>query len=192
MVPTEELEGYRRSRLRRFLPFVLAAVAVAVALPFLLRPASSKAVPEFELNRLSGNGTISSDDLKGSVVVLNFWASWCIPCQEEAPILEAAWNKYRDEGVRFLGVNIQDTEDNAKLFVKRFGLTFPMVRDPEQVLAKELDVYGLPQTFFVNEDWTFSAVEAKDRIGDRFGTQVLGAITAEELDEQIQALVDGG
>src|SRR5688500_5297220 len=76
-----------------------------------------KKAPDFSLP-LVGGGRLSSDDLKGGPVVVNFWASWCVPCREEAPILEAKWQEYRDQGVTVLGVNVQDSAGDATEFAE--------------------------------------------------------------------------
>ena len=75
-------------------------------------------------------------------MVLNFWASWCIPCREEAPLLEKTWRAYRDQGVLFLGVSMKDARSDAKSFVKDFGVTYPTVRDLDQRLTKDFGVKG--------------------------------------------------
>ena len=94
-------------------------------------------------------------DLAGQrdrVVVVNFWASWCVPCREEAPILEAAWRAYRDRGVMVVGVNIQDSEPAARAFIEAFGLTFPNGPDPGGRIAIDYGVYGIPETFVIGRD----------------------------------------
>jgi cytochrome c biogenesis protein CcmG/thiol:disulfide interchange protein DsbE len=117
---------------------------------------------------LDGGGTVSDADLRGHPVVINFWASWCDPCRRESPLLERTWRAYESKGVRFLGVNIKDLEDPAKAFASKFALTYPVVRDPDQVLYKALMTDdGLPQTFFIDPHGTVIAggrgeVEAAD------------------------------
>jgi cytochrome c biogenesis protein CcmG, thiol:disulfide interchange protein DsbE len=188
MVPRDELEGYKRSRLT----LVLAALAAIVVVALVLAPAGDQEVPEFELPLLSG-GTLSSDELKGSPVVLNFWASWCEPCREEAPLLERMHRRYEDEGVRIIGVNIRDSTANARRFVREFDLSFPIVRDPDEELASGLEVYGLPQTFFVDRDWRLeSTVEKRGAEDQANGTIVLGAITEEQLRTQIERMLADG
>src|ERR671922_1537718 len=189
MVPTNELEGYKRlPRARRVALWAGAALALAAVAYLVLKPAEDKEVPDFDLPLLGG-GTLSSEALRGSPVVMNFFASWCAPCREEAPLLERTWRTYRDDDVLFVGVNIQDTERNARRFVREFGITYPVLRDEDQELARALDVYGLPQTYFVDDDWKLLTIAEGPRVGEGRGQVVqLGAISRRELVEQIEQL----
>jgi cytochrome c biogenesis protein CcmG/thiol:disulfide interchange protein DsbE len=151
---------------------------------------SGRPAPDFSLVSLTGE-PLTSRQLRGAPVVLNFWASWCAPCREEAPLLEAKWREYRDQGVRFIGVNIRDHAADAREFVDRYGITFPILRDPDQQLAAELGVgIGLPQTFFITEDWNLIATVTGRELTRVGGVQVLGAISEEELDRNIRALLE--
>jgi cytochrome c biogenesis protein CcmG, thiol:disulfide interchange protein DsbE len=199
MIPVDELEGYpkRTSRWRYGVAALIAVALLGGAVYGILAPAPGEdvrpdAAPEFSLVSLSGQ-TLTSRQLRGHPVVLNFWASWCAPCREEAPLLEAKWREYREQGVRFVGVNIRDHEADARRFVDRYGLTFPIVRDPDQILADELGVgVGLPQTFFISEDWRLAAAVSGEELSSLGGTQILGAISEEELDRNIRALLGVG
>lgn len=194
MVPTEELDEYpRRSRVAKYAIVLAAAVLGIVVLVYLLQPADGQvSLPSFELPLLEENGTLSKEDLVGSPVVLNFFASWCGPCIEEAPLLERTWKKYKDEGVKFVGVNVQDTEDRALDFVRNYGITFPVVKDYDKELLGGLGlIEGLPQTVFIAPDGRLSSVTAGDAAeGGRGGTTALGAIEPEMLETRIQALLD--
>ncbi|MBW3588722.1 MAG: TlpA family protein disulfide reductase [Actinobacteria bacterium] len=149
-----------------------------------------KSAPEFELPVLGSKEKLTSAELKGSPVVVNFWASWCIPCKEEAPTLEEKWRKYRAEGIRFVGVNVQDLEQDATAFVEEFGITFPSVRDTELELWNQFGVRGLPETFFIDHQWKFVSVGAGKEIGNRGATKILGAISPAVLESQIRALLE--
>lgn len=114
--------------------------------PFIAKPA-----PPFTLTLFDGR-TLTLEELRGKVVFLNFWASWCPPCRAEARMLEAAWQKYREQEVVFLGVNIQDEEPNARAFLQEFGITYPNGLDRGARIAIEYGVWGLPETFFIDRE----------------------------------------
>ena len=193
MVPTNELKDFPRSRWRGLAP-ALALIGLAVVMGTVLRPgerARARQVPDFELPLLSGKGTVSSEELEGSPVVLNFFASWCRPCIEEAPVLQRTYERYKDEGVRFIGVDIQDTEDNARAFVEEHGITYPVVKDYDRVLGDPLGVRaGLPQTFFVTQEWRLAGSEAGEEVASSGATASLGAISEQELERGIEELLD--
>jgi len=86
------------------------------------------------------------------VVFLNFWASWCPPCRAEAKTLEAAWQQYKDREIVFLGIDIQDTEQDARAFLKEFGITYLNARDANGKVAIEYGVWGIPETFFIDRE----------------------------------------
>lgn len=201
MVPVNELEGYPENRKRRrVIAFSIALVVVVAALgTLLLRPApedelDAHRLPDFTLAYLDGTGSLDGADLEGSPVVLNFWASWCDPCKDEARAFEAAWRKYRGDGVRFVGVNVCDLEPEAKQFVERYDVTYEVVRDPDQVLADELGIEcALPQTFFVDPDGSFLSTNKGPKVGGGgAGGVVFGGIERDELEARIEELLAAG
>ena len=105
--------------------------------------------PQFTLSLFDG-GEISLSDLRGQVVVVNFWASWCPPCRAEAPLLEEAWRSYRDRGVVFLGVDYVDTEAEARAYLREFGVTYPNGPDRGSRIARAFGITGIPDTFFID------------------------------------------
>ena len=187
-------------RLLVLLPALVLVAMIAYGLSTQVEPrtAEGKEAPEFELPLLDGSGTLSSEELEGSPVVINFFASWCFPCREEAPDLERLFQKYADEGVRFVGVNVQgglpptllDSEKGAREFVEEFDISYPVVADKEGELAKQLmDFYGLPQTFFIDDRWIFAGSSSGERVSNEDGAVVLGAISADVLERTIQDLI---
>jgi len=93
---------------------------------------------------------VALDDLAGRPVVLNFWASWCPPCRDEAPLLEDLADRYRDRGVVVLGLDTQDLSDNARGFINQLGLTYPSLRDGSAESEIAFEVNGLPETFILD------------------------------------------
>ncbi len=110
------------------------------------RPAS-----DFSIQLFSG-GTFSLAEQRGKVVLVNFWASWCPPCREEAPVLERAWRAYKDKGVVLVGVDVWDTEADARAFMKEFGITYPNGPDPNGEIAIEYGLTGVPETWFIDRE----------------------------------------
>jgi cytochrome c biogenesis protein CcmG/thiol:disulfide interchange protein DsbE len=115
--------------------------------------------PELELDRLDRDGALSLASLRGKGVVLNFWASWCIPCKEEAPLLEQAWRDHRDKGLVVLGVDAQDFREDARSFLERFGVTYPVVHDGKGSTLGRFGVTGFPETFFIDRGGKVVAVQ---------------------------------
>lgn len=104
------------------------------------------------IDAASADGNLALDELTGSPVVLNFWASWCVPCREEAPLLARGWRRWGPEGVVFLGLNMQDLTDDARGFLVEFENTYPNVRDQTDEVANEWGLTGIPETFFLDAD----------------------------------------
>lgn len=95
------------------------------------------------------DGRIDLQELRGQRVMLNFWASWCAPCREEAPLLEKSWLRAREQGVVFLGLNMQDIRGDARAFMRRYRNTYLNVRDPSNKVARQWGLTGIPETFFI-------------------------------------------
>lgn len=198
VVPIDELSEHKPTKRRGPLVVLVVLVAAAALAYGLVRPApertsaAGKTLPEFTLPLLSGGGSLSSRDLEGSPVIVNFWASWCDPCRREAPLLERAWREHGPDGLTVLGVDLRDAPANARAFVDKHHITYPVVVDSGERLADELlDVDGLPQTFFVDSSGRFQAIESGSEVGSHSGTVVLGGLTREVLDAQIGKLLEG-
>lgn len=114
-------------------------------------PGPGDPAPAFEAELLDGGGVLSSEDLRGQPVVMNFWASWCIPCEDEAPLFKEAHERYGDQ-ISFLGVNIKDAKDDALEFDEEWGLEYPDVRDENNRIFSDYGLTGQPETFFLDAD----------------------------------------
>ena len=134
--------------------------------------------PVLVFDALDGDGDISLADYKGKAVVLNFWASWCEPCKDEAPLLEEIWQRHRDDGLVVLGIDAQDFRTDAQRFVDRYGLTYPMAFDGHGASLGRFGNTGFPETWFVGRDGRL--------VGDHF----VGPFTREQLEENVRAALD--
>lgn len=115
-------------------------------------------VPDFSLQTFEGE-TIRIADLRGQVVVINFWASWCQPCEEEAAELEQAYQEYRERGVVFLGVDYVDTEPEALEYLRRYAITYPNGPDLRTRISQAFRIRGVPETYVVGSDGVLAAVK---------------------------------
>ena len=130
--------------------------------------------PAFTLDRLDRDGQLGVGDLKGKAVVVNFWASWCVPCRDEAPVLQKTYERYRDQGLVVLGVDVNDFRQDARRFMKRYGLSYPVVYDGKGSTVGKWGVRGFPKTFFV------------DRSGKLVGERIEGAVDIERNRDAFQ------
>jgi cytochrome c biogenesis protein CcmG, thiol:disulfide interchange protein DsbE len=119
------------------------------AIPFRL---AGETAPAFSLRTLEDDRTVRLADLRGRVVAVNFWASWCAPCKVEHPALEAAWERYRDRGVVLLGIPFQDDPAASRAYVEQYGGGWPILADPGSRTALAYGVYGIPETVFIARD----------------------------------------
>jgi thiol-disulfide isomerase/thioredoxin len=135
--------------------------------------------PEFALALMGSDDTLTLADLEGKTVVLNFWASWCAPCREEMPALQASWEAHQDDDVVFVGVGAKnDKQDEADAFVEEYGVTYPIGRDTEGgdalagAMEKGFGVPGYPATFIITPEGMINQI-------------VFGPLETEELDTYI-------
>jgi len=111
--------------------------------------AIGKSAPNFTLKRIDEPGTLQLASLRGKVVVLNFWASWCYPCKQEAPALAAAAKRWPGKVV-VLGVDVNDFAGDARKFARKYGLSYPLVHDNHNVTSPKYGISLLPETFFID------------------------------------------
>ena len=138
-------------------------------------PLDTGAAPDFSLTGFDGR-TVTLSSLRGQVVVINFWASWCPPCREEAAYLEQTWRAYQDRGVVFIGVDWVDTEKEALAYIDEFDITYLNGPDIGTLIAQAYNIQGVPETFFV------------DKRGQLRGVHI-GPLYPPELDERIDELL---
>lgn len=150
--------------------------APAIDLPVLVRPSGAPAARRSAA--AAADGRVSLPELRGSPVVLNFWASWCVPCRDEAPVLESAWRRQGSDGALFVGLNQQDITDDSRAFTRQLGVTYLNIRDRGNSVARRYGVSGLPETFFI------------DRSGAVVG-HVIGVVSAQQLRAGIAAASRG-
>lgn len=116
-------------------------------------------VPDFALTTFDG-AVITLHQLRGKVVVINFWASWCKPCEQEAADLEAAWRHYQPRGdVVFLGVDYVDTEPEARTYLEKFAITYPNGPDLGTRISQLFRITGVPETYFIDQQGRLAAVK---------------------------------
>ena len=111
-----------------------------------------KPAAAFTLQKLDGSGALTMTPGDGKVVVLNFWASWCIPCKQENPALVKVYERYRVSDVVFIGILYQDNVDSGLAYLKENGVTWPTVNDDQGRVAFSYGVFGIPETYFIGRD----------------------------------------
>jgi peroxiredoxin len=133
--------------------------------------------PDFSLRLLDG-ATVSLSELRGQVVLVNFWATWCPPCEDELPDLETVWEEYQQRGVILVGIASGDEEVAVKEMVSRFGLGYPVGLDTGERISMAYGITGVPETFVVNSEGLVSSV-------------YVGPVTADRLRGDLEPMLDG-
>lgn len=111
--------------------------------------------PDFSVTTFD-NQTINLRDLRGKIVLLNFWASWCVPCKREAPILQSVWEQYRDQDVILLGIAYVDSDSSSRAFIEEYGITYPNAPDVGTHISDAYNITGVPETFIIDRDGTIA------------------------------------
>ena len=138
-------------------------------------PLAKGMAPDYTLTNFEGQ-TYTLSELRGKVVIINFWASWCPPCREEAAYLEQTWRKYKDRGVIFIGVDYADAEKPALAYIDEFDITYFNGPDLGTRISQLYNIKGVPETYYVAKDGTLR--------GNK-----IGPLKASELDNKIEELL---
>jgi cytochrome c biogenesis protein CcmG/thiol:disulfide interchange protein DsbE len=136
---------------------------------------SSGTAPDFSLTGFDER-KVTLSELRGKVVIINFWASWCPPCRQEAAYLEQTWRKYKDQGVVFIGVDYVDTEKEARAYIKEFDITYINGPDIKTRISDAYNIKGVPETFYVSKNGELKGVH-------------IGPLQSPQLDEKIDELL---
>jgi cytochrome c biogenesis protein CcmG/thiol:disulfide interchange protein DsbE len=166
---------------------VALVTLIGLAIIFLMRPQGPLVIgahpllgataPDFTLEDLDGR-TVALADYRGRPVIVNFWASWCVPCREEFPLLKAARERYAAEGLEVLGIVFDDDADPARRFMDRAGAAWPALVDPGGVIATDYKVNVPPLSFFIDGEGVIRSIA--------YGPPPSGS-----LDDRIAELVSG-
>jgi cytochrome c biogenesis protein CcmG/thiol:disulfide interchange protein DsbE len=175
-------ESAPRRRLAPFVVLALAVLFIGVLAYGLMNAGEDRieagAAPDFTLTTFEGD-TLRLADMRGDVVVLNFWATWCLECEREASDLEMAWRTYQDDGVRFVGIDYLDQEPLNLEYLQRYDITYPNGPDIQGRIYNAYGVQGLPETFVIDRNGNVAKV-------------YIGAVTQAELSAEIERLLGQG
>ncbi|ASA22959.1 redoxin domain-containing protein [Paenibacillus donghaensis] len=138
-------------------------------------PEEGSNAPSFELLGLDGK-THTLEEYEGKAVVLNFWGSWCAPCVKEMPALQTQWEKWKDQDVVIVGVNVGEDQMTVENFVKQVAIDFPIVMDPGRDAVRSYGISPLPTTFFINAKGKVDSIH-------------IGQLDLNSLDSEIGKLV---
>lgn len=169
--------------MKRLLVVLVLAGVVAMFVYALTReqslasPLVGQPAPTFSMPLYATDSTVALADLRGTPVVLNFWASWCLSCRDEARVLEAGWQAHRPD-VAFLGIAVNDEDGPAKAFIRQYGKTYLLGSDVDGSVAVDYGLYGVPETFFISPD-------------GRILARHIGPLSTTELEARIAELQEG-
>jgi cytochrome c biogenesis protein CcmG, thiol:disulfide interchange protein DsbE len=188
------------SKWRRALPLIASALAILIGVLLIVQPSFvppaaatpqpalqggmtnrmpqvGETIPDFELPTLDGR-TVRLSELRGSPVVINFWATWCGPCKQEMPLLVEQYNWNKGKGLRVLAIDTlaNDNIDDMRDYAKKFNMNFDVLVDEKDAVAGGWNVMGLPTTFFIKPDGTVAKVH-------------VGQLTPDQLKENMKLIL---
>jgi cytochrome c biogenesis protein CcmG, thiol:disulfide interchange protein DsbE len=143
---------------------------------FIASPLPGKEAPAFALPALDAGDTINLAALRGNVVIVNFWASWCIPCRQEHPVLLEAAERYKGQNVRFVGIAYNDKPENSKQWLEELGQAYPSLIDDRARTAIDYGVSGVPETFILDKQGVVAYKK-------------FGPLTAAEVKQKVDSLL---
>lgn len=165
--------------------FLLLGILALVTSQRMAGALASGSAPDFEFKTFSGE-TIRLSELRGRSVIVNFWASWCIPCREEAPLLQSTWLKYKNQGLVLVGIDYVDTEREAIKFMEEFGITYPNGPDIGTHISQAYRISGVPESYFITREGRL--LEGKDANGRPYGNWI-GPLSESAMEERVQKLL---
>jgi peroxiredoxin len=145
--------------------------------------------PDFLLATLDG-GEVRLSDLRGRGVILNLWATWCAPCRKEMPQFVEAYDRYHDEGLEIVALNVQESASIIQPFVDDFGIDFTVALDKRGAVSDDYRIIGLPTTYFIDREGVLRAAFQGPFLERLQGTQVQGAIEQDELTSRIEEILE--
>ena len=172
----------RRARLLAGVGAVVAAIAVLLMTGLgrdpsvIASPLVGRTAPNFTLPQLDGP-PVTLARLRGQIVVINFWASWCTECQVEQAALDQTWQQFRDSGVVVIGVDFEDSTGAARGYVRTDDVTYPVVEDTDSSTALAYGLRGVPETFIVNRS-------------GRIVNRIIGPVDATALTSEINSTLN--
>jgi len=159
------------------LGFAIAALGFATAAISAAALDPGARAPEIGRNDLSGR-PVRMEALRNKVVIVDFWASWCVPCREEMPVLNRLYERYRNQGLVIVGVSVDRERSNVTDFLRRNAVSFPIVHDPERQVADRYRPSTMPSSYIIDRRGIVRHVQAGFRAGD-----------AQVIEQRIQALL---
>lgn len=141
-------------------------VSIALASPAHAADPVGRPAPAFALPMLTGSTEVALDKLRGQVVMINFWASWCVPCRQEFPLLDQMYKQYKGVGFALLGVNVEPDSKDAEAFLAKMPVSFPILSDKDSTVSKLYHIEGMPSTVVVDRHGVLRWVHHSYKAGD--------------------------